>query len=319
MLNDAVVYVAGDKALAGNDIVELHAYAKKHNGFVWLDVVNPTPDEMEMYTEEFGLHPLAVEDMLHSSQRTKVEDYGDSEFVALKSLSYNDETSQVETSDLLLYISTHFVMTVQYVETSLLKVGSLARSHVPAGPYALFYQVLDSLVDSYSEIALELERDVNDIEIKVFSSERKSWSQELYFLKREVIEFRRAAEPLRTILPRFSSDQHLAIPAGIRPFFRDVDDHLNRAADTMESLDSLINSALNADLAQLQVSQNEDMRRITAWVALAAAPTMVAGIYGMNFDHMPAISSEWGFWVTMASLSAFSVWLYLRFKRANWL
>jgi magnesium transporter len=157
------------------------------------------------------------------------------------------------------------------------------------------------------------------LEVKVFSNLRKTWSQDLYFLKREVIEFRRAVEPLRPLLARIASAETARVPDDVRPFFRDIDDHVNRAADTVSGLDQLIQAALDADIAQLQLRQNEDMRKITAWVALGAIPTLVAGIYGMNFTFIPGMHSEWGFAGVVGVLTVTCMSLYAKFKKSGWL
>ncbi|MFM1786553.1 MAG: hypothetical protein RL228_503 [Actinomycetota bacterium] len=319
---DCGLYLNG-KRLEGTDPVELLELAKQNGGFVWLGLVEPTLEEFEPIAKAFKLHELAFEDAIHAQQRSKVEDYGDLEFVVLKTLFYDEASSQVETGDLMMYIGTHFIITVRHGE----RVGlSGVRQKLEGnpnwlgqGPYAVVHSVLDHVVDSYLHIAYELENDVAALEEKVFSNQRKSWSQDLYFLKREVIEFRRAVDPMAKWIPRFALNQELNVPEGMREFFRDIEDHINRASDTASSLDTLLASALGADMAQVQLRQNEDMRKITAWVALASVPTMVAGIYGMNFDYMWELHQPAAYPVVLGCLALFCGFLFRKFKKSGWL
>ena len=317
------LYVDGRRSYSDETIENLLHQASASNGFVWLEVADPTESEFDKYAKTFQLHPLAVEDVVHGQQRPKLEDYGDQEFFVLKTLHYDDDSSQVATGDVMFCIGPHFVVTVAHGG-----FGDLERIHdhflehperAQEGPYAVLHAVLDVIVDEYTSISRELEADVAAVEIAVFSNARRSLSQEIYFLKREVAEFRQAAEPLRPLLRKLVEDEALSNPESMRPFFRDVEDHLNRAADAMSSQDSLLTSVLNADLAQVQLKQNEDMRKISSWVALAATPTMVAGIYGMNFEHMPELSQTWAYPAVLAFMASVSLFLYYKFKKSGWL
>jgi magnesium transporter len=178
---------------------------------------------------------------------------------------------------------------------------------------------LDHVIDCYIDISLELENDVLQAEHKVFGETRESASQEIYLLKREVIEFRHAIDPLVAPLQSIASLGARHIPPELTPFFRDTLDHLSRASDAAAGLDSLLTSALQAEIAQVQIQQNEDIRKITSYVALAAVPTMVAGIYGMNFDTMPELRWQFGYPAVMGSLLLVTVLLYRKFKRSGWL
>lgn len=323
MLINAVSYRDGKRVRGSQDVAELYAEIRRDGGFVWVGIKDPVAEEFAEIATIFGLHPLAVEDALHAQQRPKIEDYGQLEFIVLKTLFYEESTSQVETGDLMFYVGPDFVVTVRHGDgADLSEVRSTIENdenHLRLGPYSVVHSVLDRIIDVYQHISLELEHDVSQIEAQVFSNVRNSYSQELYFLKREVIEFRRAADPLRPITNQLARDRLLSIPEDVRLFFRDIDDHLNRAADLVSSLDSLIASAIAVDMTQVQLQQNEDMRKISAWVALAAGPTAIAGIYGMNFDNMPELHSEHGYFMVIGFMAVFCGLLYLKFKRANWL
>jgi len=187
------------------------------------------------------------------------------------------------------------------------------------GPFAVLHAVIDRVIDAYTNIAAELENDVINIETKVFSGKRKTYSQEIYFLKREVIEYRHAIEPLLQPLQKLTSESFTNLPEQIRPFFRDTFDHLQHACEHASGMDSLLTTVLQADLAHVQVRQNEDVRRISAWVALAAGPTMIAGIYGMNFENMPELTSRFGYFAILGVMAALTTFLVYKFKKSHWL
>jgi magnesium transporter len=187
------------------------------------------------------------------------------------------------------------------------------------GPMAVLFGVINRVIDEYTFIASELEKDVVQIENEVFSNSRKTVSRQIYSLKREVIEYRHAIEPLILPLQRLTSEGKQAIPEPLRPFFRDIMDQVMRACEHASGMDSLLTAALQADLAQVQVQQNNDVRMISAWVALAAGPTMVAGIYGMNFDVMPELRWRFGYPVVLVTLIGFSLFLYRKFRKSGWL
>jgi magnesium transporter len=183
----------------------------------------------------------------------------------------------------------------------------------------VLFGVINRVIDDYSVIAMELEKDIVQIENSVFSSSRKTVSREIYSLKREVIEYRHAIEPLILPLQRLTSEGKQAIPEPLKPFFRDIMDQVLRSCEHASGMDSLLTAALQADLAQVQVQQNNDVRMISAWVALAAGPTMVAGIYGMNFDFMPELRWKFGYPSLLLLLSALTLFLFRKFKKSRWL
>ena len=187
------------------------------------------------------------------------------------------------------------------------------------GPSAVVYAVCDAVVDSYSEVVASLEEDVDEVEESVFSPGRTNDSQRIYTLKREIAEVRRAVMPLRDPMQRFASSSVPGIAAESAPFFRDVADHLARAAEAVDTLDSLLSTAFDAHLARISIQQNEDMRKISAGVGLVAAPTLIAGVYGMNFQHMPELRWDLGYGFALALMVLTSVGLWVFFKKSGWL
>jgi magnesium transporter len=223
----------------------------------------------------------------------------------------------------MCFISDHFIVIVRHgdghplstVRHDLEQKSDLLK----VGPYAVLHAVADRVIDGYRSIAVSLEQEVVGVENKVFSGKRQTFSQEIYFLKREIIEFRHAVEPLIIPLSKLSTGFVTSVPEQMKPFFRDTSDHLIQACEQASGLDSLITSVLQADLAHIQVQQNIDVRRISAWVALAAGPTMIAGIYGMNFRHMPELSTKYGYFVIIGVMIGLTGFLVRKFRKSGWL
>lgn len=306
-----------------SDLSDLVDIAKATGGFVWLGMAEPTEEEFQLIVGELNFHPLAVEDAVHAKQRPKIEDYGGLILFVLKTVFYDPTETEITTGELLCFVSEHFIVIVRHGEGSPLATvrrdleadsGTMAL-----GPYAVLHAVLDRVIDGYISIATALEQEVAGLETKVFSGERQTFSQEIYFLKREFIEFRHAIEPLVMPVQRLSGENFSQVPELLKPFFRDTLDHLLRACEHSVGLDSLLTSVLQADLAHIQVQQNIDVRKISAWVALAAGPTMIAGIYGMNFDHMPELRSRFGYPIIIGVMITLTLFLYRKFKKAGWL
>lgn len=323
MIVDSALYQKGVRTAGPSDLSDLVDIAKASGGFVWLGMAEPTEEEFQLIVGELNFHPLAVEDAVHAKQRPKIEDYGGLILFVLKTVFYDPTETEITTGELLCFISEHFIVIVRHGEGSPLATVRLdleADSGTMAlGPYAVLHAVLDRVIDGYISIATALEQEVAGLETKVFSGERQTFSQEIYFLKREFIEFRHAIEPLIMPVQKLSGENFSQVPELLKPFFRDTLDHLLRACEHAGGLDSLLTSVLQADLAHIQVQQNIDVRKISAWVALAAGPTMIAGIYGMNFDHMPELRSQFGYPVIIGVMITLTLFLYRKFKKAGWL
>lgn len=323
MIVDSALYQKGVRMAGPTDLSDLVDIAKATGGFVWLGMAEPTEEEFQLIVGELNFHPLAVEDAVHAKQRPKIEDYGGLILFVLKTVFYDPTETEITTGELLCFISEHFIVIVRHGEGSPLATVRLDLEADPAtmalGPYAVLHAVLDRVIDGYISIATALEQEVTGLETKVFSGERQTFSQEIYFLKREFIEFRHAIEPLVMPVQRLSGENFSQVPELLKPFFRDTLDHLLRACEHAVGLDSLLTSVLQADLAHIQVQQNIDVRKISAWVALAAGPTMIAGIYGMNFDHMPELRSRFGYPIIIGVMITLTLFLYRKFKKADWL
>ncbi|WP_344771210.1 magnesium/cobalt transporter CorA [Aeromicrobium panaciterrae] len=285
--------------------------------FLWIGIGNPRTDELERVAETLGLHPLAVEDALEAHQRPKVERYPDHIFMTLRSVSYSDD--DITTHEVNIFMGKKFLLTVRHGGPDLKDARRSAENMIEPlshGPTAALHAVVDTIVDRYEDVARELETDVEEVESSVFSSEFSNDSSRIYRLKRETLEFRRAVFPLRDPVERFATT---SMPEDARPYFRDIGDHLARAAEAIDSIDKLLDNALNAHLAQLSVQQNEDMRKLTAGATIFAVPTAVAGVYGMNFEHMPELSWSFGYPLVVGLTAGVCLYIYRRFKRSGWL
>jgi magnesium transporter len=320
---DCALYRDGKRAEAGTDWRAMRTQATGPDDFVWVGLYEPTEDEIRDMAEAFGLHALAVEDAVQAHQRPKLERYGDMVFLVLKTLWYVDEDDAVETGEIAMFVGTDFVVTVRHGEGNELhsareEIESSRKVH-DHGPGGVLYAVLDRVVDGYLNVTDELVVDVDEIEASVFSADRTNDSARIYVLKREIAEVRRAVLPLREPINRLASGDLPAVPQEATPFFRDVADHLARASETVDTLDALLSTAFDAHVAQISVQQNDDMRRISAGAALIVVPTLIAGIYGMNFRHMPELGWTLGYPFALLLMAAAAGGLWVLFKRSGWL
>ena len=323
MIVDCALYRQGTRVEGHPDPREMRAKATEDGDFVWVGMHQPSEEEIAEVASVFELHPLAVEDAVQAHQRPKLERYDDSLFLIIKTLWYVDEDDAVETGEIAMFVGRDFVVSVRHGRGSELHSAreylESSESVLLHGPGAVVYAVCDRVVDGYTQVVDELVVDVDEIEASVFSDERTNDSARIYTLKREISEVRRAVLPLQEPMSRFATGDVRGVPDEAAPFFRDVADHLARAAETVDSLDSLLSTAFDAHLAQISVQQNNDMRKISAAVALVAAPTLVAGVYGMNFEHMPELEWDLGYPFALLLMGGISGLLLWFFKRSGWL
>jgi magnesium transporter len=320
---DCALYRDGKRAEVGTHWRELRAKADATGDFVWIGLHDPSQDEVHEVAEVFGLHPLAVEDAVKAHQRPKLERFDDMVFLILKTLWYVDAEDAVETGEIAMFVGTDFVVTVRHGQGNELHSAreelEASRRVLSHGPGGVLYAVLDRVVDEYLDVVDELVVDVDEIEASVFSTDRTNDSARIYVLKRELAEVRRAVLPLRDPLLLLASGDVPAVPEKATPFFRDVADHLARASETVDSLDALLSTAFDAYLAQISVQQNNDMRKISAGAALVVVPTLIAGIYGMNFRHMPELEWTYGYPFALVLMAVVAAGLWVLFKRSGWL
>ncbi|MBO4254756.1 magnesium/cobalt transporter CorA [Streptomyces griseorubiginosus] len=331
MIVDCAIYTHGQRTEGPEDLSDALADARAAGGFVWIGLHEPSEDEFDLVTQEFGLHPLAVEDALNAHQRPKLEVYDDSLFLVLKPVVYEPDSDQVSTGEVMIFLGDSFVVTVRHGEGAPLKAVRKRLENEPEllgkGPTAVLYAVCDAVVDHYLEVGTELQTDLEELEAAVFTPDvggSHNTASRIYTFKRQVLEFRRATGPLALPVNRLAGTGQFGatvpfVNEKARPFFRDVGDHLARVNETVEGLDRLVSDVLSAHLAQISVRQNDDMRKISAWAAMAAVPTMIAGVYGMNFDHMPELHWVWSYPAVILVMAALEWLLYRTFKKRGWL
>ncbi|MGW0498419.1 magnesium and cobalt transport protein CorA [Streptomyces sp. NPDC003007] len=331
MIVDCAIYRDGQRTGGPEDLSDALGEARTAGGFVWIGLHEPTEDEFDHVTREFGLHPLAVEDALKAHQRPKLEVYDDSLFVVLKPVAYEPRSDTVSSGEIMIFLGDSFVVTVRHGEGSPLKAvrGRLEQEPelLVKGPTAVLYAVADATVDHYLDVATELQTDLEGLEAEVFSPDgggTRNTASRIYDFKRQVLEFRRATGPLAPPMSRLAGTASIGVTVPFvddraRPFFRDVSDHLTRVNESVENLDRLVSDILSAHLAQMSVRQNDDMRKISAWAAMAAIPTMLAGIYGMNFEHMPELRWVWSYPALLVLMATLEVMVFRLFKRRGWL
>lgn len=326
MIVDSALYRNGVRVpveCRAEDFRDLRIAASGADDFVWVGLHEPTRQELKDVSIAFGLHYLAVEDAYKAHQRPKLERYEDSIFLVLKTLWYVDEEDAVETGEINMFVGQDFVVTVRHGEGSELQSArqflESDQSVLTHGPSAVVYAVCDTVVDAYLDVVDALEEDVDEVEESVFSTARTNDSVRIYTLKREIAEVRRAVLPLREPMRHFASGTVSGMDEGAAPFFRDVADHLAQASEVVDNLETLLTSAFEGHLAGIQVRQNDDMRKISAGIGLVAVPTLIAGVYGMNFVHLPELNWYLGYPFSLVLMVLSSVGLWVFFKKSGWI
>jgi magnesium transporter len=290
--------------------------------FIWLGLFEPSKEELADVGERFHLHELALEDAYSAHQRPKLEDYDDSYFIVLRPARYDDQDEAVEFGEIMLFVSSTYVIAVRHGAASeLTGVRKQLESHpqlLEAGPAAAVWAILDKVVDDYQPVVEGIDNDIGEVETEIFA-ERADSTQRIYFLKREVIEFHHATAPLLSPLESLERGAFPTMDEQLRRYFRDVADHARRVDEQVTAQRELLTSILEANLALLGVKQNEVIRGISAWAAIIAVPTFLASIWGMNFTHMPELDEPYGYAVALGLMAVAVLVLHHFFRRINWL
>jgi magnesium transporter len=339
-IGDCALYEGGKRRAGPLPLNEAGDAARRStSGFVWIGLQQPSTEDIADVAKEFSLPPLAVEDAVKAHQRPKLEVYGDVLFVVLKPVRYVDHDEVVDVTEVAIFVGPNFVVTVRHGESDVLRrvreeLDAGSSKLTEHGPVGVLYRTSDLVVDGYEEAIDYINEDVDDIEIQVFGSpDGADHSERIYKLKREIAEFRRAVLPLATPLERLAETSVPGVDEAVAVYFRDVHDHVLRAADAIEGHDRLLSDVLQAALARVTarqseiavaqndtaVRQNEDMRKISAWAAIALVPTAIAGIYGMNFHYMPELRWHYGYFMALGVMGTACYVLYRLFRRNGWL
>ncbi len=327
---DCAVYVDG-RRLPGrwSHTEAIKEVRRRREGFVWIGLLEPKAEQLNGLADCFGLHELAVEDAVVAHQRPKLENYDNTLFMVVKTIHYLEHESPtttneiVETGEIMTFLGRDFIVTVRHGEHSGLKELRAQLEAAPErlahGPAVVLHAIADHVVDAYVEVSEAFERDVDQIESLVFAPRSPVGPEQMYLMKREILELRRAVMPLAVPLRRLTEGYTPLVPDKVRSYFRDVDDHLAVVAERVASFDDLLTTLVDATLAKVSLQQNTDMRKITSWAAILAVPTMVVGVYGMNFDHMPELHWKYGYPSIVIVTLVVCVILHRMFKRRKWL
>jgi magnesium transporter len=299
------------------------------DAFVWIGLHEPDERQMQEVAEVFGLHPLTVEDAVHAHQRPKLERYDETLFLVLKTVNYVPHDAVVlareivESGEIMIFVGKDFVVTVRHGEhgglSEVRKRMDADAEHMRLGPYAVMHAIADHVVDHYLEVTNLMARDIDAIEEVAFAPGHRTDIEPIYLLKREVVELRRCVNPLSVPFQRMQSEHKDLISKEVRRYLRDVADHHSEAAEQIASYDETLSSLVQAALARVGMQQNNDMRKMAAIAGILAVPTLIAGIYGMNFQHMPILHKVWGYPAVLAVMAGLCVVMYLNFRRRNWL
>jgi magnesium transporter len=326
MLISCVAYQNGKK-LADIPTEDISEYVRRPDCFVWVAMFEPSMHEMDEMADEFGLHELAVDDARHGHQRPKIEEYGDSLFAVLHTIEREknpDGSEEFINGEVDIFVGPNYVLTVRH-RTHVGFAAVRARTErepelLQHGSGYVFYAVMDNVVDRYFPVIDGLETDLEKIEEQIFEQNAaRSNIQSLYALKQRLMTLKHAVDPLMEATGRLYGGRVPQICSGMGEYFRDVYDHLHRIHSSIEGIREMLTTAIQVNLGMISLSDSEVTKKLAAWAAIIGVPTMVAGVYGMNFDYMPELKWPFGYPVTIALMVIVDVYLYYRFKKSKWL
>ena len=316
------IYVDGRQAAEPSSLQETYEACRQLGGVAWIDLYEPTEEEFESVAEEFELPPLAVEDAIKAPQRPKLVRYGNSLFVVLKPARYLDEPERVEFSEAYVFVGEDFIVTVRHGEVLTLDEVRRRLESEPEllrrGPRAILHAIMNQVVDDYGPVVEGLGADIEETEAEVFGG-NSGVSRRIYELSREVIEFQRATRPLAGALERLAESDEPGLDPEVRRYLHDIHDHVLRVTEQVESFHEMLSNVLVVNLTLVSVRQNDQTKKISAWAAILIVPTIITGIYGMNFERIPELTWTFGYPFALVLMASISLMLYAAFKRAEWL
>jgi magnesium transporter len=321
MLISCVAYQDGER-IAEIEPGDIHRFIVKPGAFVWVALLEPEARALELMQAEFDLHPLAVEDARHGHQRPKIEEYGDSLFVVLHMIEQHE--GGLRTGEVDIFAAANYVLTIRSgVEKGLRDVRARCEEQpqlLRHGSGYVLYALMDAVVDRYFPVLDAIETELEQIEEHIFANgSPRANIEALYGLKQKLTKIRHAVVPLLESLENLSGARVPPICAGMTEYFRDIADHLQRLSQTIESTRETISTAISVNLSMITLQESETMKRLAAYAALVAIPTMIAGIYGMNFDFMPELEWKYGYAAALGAMAALDAYVFFRLRKAKWL
>jgi magnesium transporter len=321
MLINCAAYKDGKK-LADIRKEDIHDYLNKPGCFVWVALKDATPEELTEMQGQFGLHELAVEDASHGHQRPKLEEYGDSLYAVVHTVEAAGD--ELKVGELSIFAGRNYVLSVRNrSEQGFTNVRNRTEREphlLKLGSGFVLYALMDTVVDRYFPVLEGLEEELERLEERMFAGTPSRENIEaLYGLKRKLTTLKHAAGPLQETIGKLYGGRVPAICAGTQDYFRDVYDHLLRINQSIDSLRDMLTTAISVNLSLVSIQENETVKRLAAYAALVAVPTMIAGVYGMNFDHMPELTWAWGYPFALGLMVVLDGYLFYRFRKAKWL
>jgi len=324
MIADNALYVDGRRAAEQPSSLQktYEALRQLDDAVAWIDLYKPTQEEFESVAQELELPPRVIEDAIKAQQRPKLVRYGDSLFVVLKTARYLDEPEKVDFSEVHVLVGNDFVVTVRYEGIPALDEVRRRLEGEPEllrqGPQPILHEIMDQIVDDYEPVLEGLGTDIQEVEGEVFGG-NAGVSQRIYELSRELVQFQRATSPLARALERIAQSDEHDIDPEVRSYLRDLHDRVLRVKEPAEGFREMLSDILVVNLTLISVRQNDQTKKISAWAAILIVPTLIAGIYGMNFDHMPELHWTFGYPFALALMVSICVSLYAVFKHVEWL
>jgi len=321
MLVNCVAYQEGRK-LGDIDPAAISEYLSRPGCFVWVALKDPTLEELQRMQGEFKLHELAVEDARHGHQRPKIEEYGDSLFVVMHTIEVTGD--ELKAGEIDVFVGRNYVLTVrQQTERGFVEVRARAEREpelLRNGAGYVLYALMDAVVDRYFPVLDAVEMELEKVEEQLFSGRTPRENIEaLYYVKQKLTTLKHATGPLLESSGKLFGGRVPQPCAGLGEYFRDIFDHLVRINQSIDAARETVNTAIQVALAMVSVSDNEVTKRLAAYAALVAVPTMIAGVYGMNFEAMPELQWTWGYPLSIAMMAAIDVFLFFKFRKAGWL
>lgn len=321
MLVNCVAYERGQR-LSDITLNEVRTHLNRRGCFVWVAVKDPQPSELETLQEEFGLHELAVEDAQKGHQRPKIEEYGSSLFVVMQLIE--PAGSELQTGEVAIFVGPQYVISVrreaQLGFTEVRRRCEQEPELLQHGPAYVLYALMDNVVDRYFPVIDRLSAEIEEVEEKIFAGQTtRAHIESLYSLKRKLMTLDHATQPLLEVAGKLHGGRVPPICAGLQDYFRDVYDHLLRVKQSIDNLRDTVSTAISVNLSLITIQENEVTKRLAAYAALVAVPTMIAGVYGMNFSNMPELQWRWGYPTSLAAMVVIDLYLVYRFKKAKWM